>query len=629
MVAPGCQVDSTYSGSSYALLCGTSMASPHVSGAVAVFIEYYRSLYGVEPSPALIKAAFVPVAHDLAGHLDADGGTLGHPFDSKQGWGRMNLDAVVNSDLLIQYFDNPMVLDNTGESWSQTLSPADPSQPMKMMLVWTDAPGHGLGGSTPAWNNDLDLVVTYQGNTYYGNRFDANGWSTPGGSADYRNNTEGVFFGPTANGAAQVQVVAADINSDGIPNSGDGTDQDFALVCYNCITQPDFTIAANPAARTICAPANALYDIEVGSVLGYDDPVTLSVSGVPGGAAANFSLNPVIPPDNSTLTVGVSGATTPGDYTLTVTGMALTSTHSIDVALSVYNAAPGAPTLIMPIGVDQPLVPTFEWTAASQGAVYLLVVRNIGTGETRYTVTSDTSYMFETPLDPYAIHAWSVRAYNPCGAGSFAQFGFFRTQDIPPILVVDDDDNAPDVRAIYTAVLDGLGLGYDIWDTANSDNEPDAATLQQYDVVIWFTGDEFGGVAGPGSAGESALATYLDANGCLFISSQDYVYDRGVTAFMQSHLGIASATNDVSQTTVTGAAIYAGLGPYTLAYPFTNYSDRLTPAAGSATGFTGNQGSAAVVSGTHKGVFFGYPFEALPAANRGTVMQTTLNWCSQ
>jgi hypothetical protein len=33
---------------------------------------------------------------------------------------------------------------------------------------------------------------------------------------------------------ATITVRAANISSDGIPNTGDTTDQDFALVCYNC-----------------------------------------------------------------------------------------------------------------------------------------------------------------------------------------------------------------------------------------------------------------------------------------------------------------------------------------------------------------------------------------------------------
>ncbi len=235
MVAPGCLVDSTEPTNSYGLRCGTSMASPHVSGAVGLFFEYYRGLgFGADPSPALVKAAFLPVAHDLDGFRDADNGTLGHPFDSKQGWGRMDAAAVLDPQQAVAYFDNPMIFDNTGEEWSQLLTVDDPSEPVRLMLVWTDAPGHGLGGSTPAWNNGLDLEVDADGSTYLGNVFGADGLSATGGTADDRNNTEGVFLGAPTAAQITVRVLASDINSDAIFGEGDGTDQDFSLVCYNC-----------------------------------------------------------------------------------------------------------------------------------------------------------------------------------------------------------------------------------------------------------------------------------------------------------------------------------------------------------------------------------------------------------
>ncbi|MCB0016999.1 MAG: hypothetical protein KDE09_04360, partial [Anaerolineales bacterium] len=86
-------------------------------------------------------------------------------------------------------------------------------------------------------NNDLNLTVTANGNDYIGNNFGADGWSQTGGSFDGLNNTEGVFLA-SASGSLTITVAGGNINSDGVPGVGDGTDQDFAIVCYNCVEAP-------------------------------------------------------------------------------------------------------------------------------------------------------------------------------------------------------------------------------------------------------------------------------------------------------------------------------------------------------------------------------------------------------
>ncbi|MCH8251181.1 MAG: S8 family serine peptidase [Planctomycetes bacterium] len=637
MVAPGCRVDSSTSGSGYTLMCGTSMASPHVSGAVAVFIDYYRSLEGVteDPSPALIKAAFLPVAHDLAGFQDADGGTLGHPFDSKQGWGRMDLDAVVNPAHTVRYFDSPVTFDNTGEEWVMTVSPIDPNEPLKFMLVWTDAYGHGLGGSQPAWNNDLDLVVESGGQTYRGNDFMADGWSRPNGVADFKNNTEGVFLGPIAPASVTLRVVAADINSDGVPNNGDDTDQDFAIVCVNCAEEPGFAIAISPSTLSICTPEEPQYEIEVAQIMGFTEPVTLSAIGQPASATVGFSENPVVPPGTSTMTIFDTGAAAPGLYEIEVAGVSASMTRTTTAALWVYDEVPSVPILIIPPdgweGVS--LLPQFGWSIPTQVDVYTWELAtdvdfaNIVETASGLTVNAHEAV---TVLDPLTQYYWHVKADNPCGEGAYSMTWSFETRDVPTILMVDDDDNSPDVRPTYTDALETLGLDFDLWDTANSDNEPDVATLSQYSVVIWFTGDEWGGFCGPGPASEVALAAYLDSGGGLFLTSQDYHYDRGMTAFMQDYLGAGDIVDDVGQTSVSGAgAIFGDLGSFPMSYPGANYSDRVTPDATADVAFVGNQGNAAVSkdNGVFRTVFLGFPWEAISSADdREAVLSAAIDW---
>jgi len=432
MVAPGCYVDSTVPTNSYGTMCGTSMSSPHVSGAAALFIQYYRGLFGVEPSPALLKAAFLPVAHDLAGFHDADGIILGHPFDSKQGWGRMDLEAVVDPALPVLYFDNPQIFDATGEIWEQSFGAADPTQPVRLMLVWTDAPGHGLGGATPAWVNDLNLEVSADGITYRGNAFNASGWSQSGGTVDGMNNTEGVFLGPTAPETFTVRVSAANIAGDGVANFGDATDQDFALVCYNCLQQADFTLTVEPQSGAVCAPDVVSATVSVEPLLGYAEAISLTAQ-TPPAVTATFSPTVLTAPGEAVLTLDVGAAAVAGQVTLLISATAeMTNVHTAELSLLINTCTPEAPQLLTPTdgAVAQPFnALDLTWQAQPLATGYRVQVdRNpLFTAPFVDVIVNTAAYSDSMPLESGACYWWRAQGENTCGSGAWAEPFHFAT----------------------------------------------------------------------------------------------------------------------------------------------------------------------------------------------------------
>jgi len=423
--------------------------------------------------------------------------------------------------------------------------------------------------------------------------------------------------------------------ADAVPNNVYGWGRIDALAAVNYPL--DFSLEVVPSEVAVCAPADAVVDVSVDRFLSFSEAVNLTVDGLPAGAGSGFAPNPVTPPGTSVLTVSGTGAAVPGTTTVEVVGTSTPSAieHRAAFELTLADSIPAGVSPVTPAdgATDVAIPPSLAWQPVAQAAGYRLeVASDVGFTQLVTAVDTDvTSLALDTVLDPETTYWWRVRATNACGDGPFGPAYSFTTRAIPPVLVVDDDDNSPDVRAAYTTALDALGQPYELWDTANSDLEPTAAELAPYRLVVWFTGDEFGGAAGPGSAGETALASWLDGPGeCLLLSSQDYHYDRDLTPFMQTHLGLASVDDDESQTSVTGAgALFAGIGPASLSYPGSNFSDVLTRSAGAEDAFTGNQGLAAVdlVAAGFTTSFWAFPLEALPAADRQAALERMIAHC--
>lgn len=162
VVAPGTDIASTKSATApgrnfwgayphnphYALMGGTSMACPIVTGIAVITRQYFLEARGHEPSAALLKAAIINGARKLAG-ADSLADPIGDP-NYHQGFGRVDLSATVPDDgaaYRLQFVDTlarqELTFTVTGDFRSFELK-TDGVGDLRMCLVWTDAPGRAL-----------------------------------------------------------------------------------------------------------------------------------------------------------------------------------------------------------------------------------------------------------------------------------------------------------------------------------------------------------------------------------------------------------------------------------------------------------------------------------------------------
>jgi hypothetical protein len=101
------------------------------------------------------------------------------------------------------------------------------------------------------------------------------------------------------------------------------------------IGYPVFDLSAAPATQSTTPGGQAPFTVSVAATNGFDDTVTLGVTGLPAGAAAGFVGNPVAGTGSATLTVSCSGGVAPGSYPLVINAIDGNLTNTTPVTLTV------------------------------------------------------------------------------------------------------------------------------------------------------------------------------------------------------------------------------------------------------------------------------------------------------
>ena len=152
----GEDVYSTLPGDTYGKMSGTSMATPLVSGHLALMTERYHQLHhGAEPEAALLRALIIATADDV----NAPGP------DYSYGYGILNADAALTALEKGNYRRGSL---SQGKQ-PTTFSVPVPSNAKRawVALAWTDTVSGGVHPyGEPALVNDLNLYVSNGGNTF-------------------------------------------------------------------------------------------------------------------------------------------------------------------------------------------------------------------------------------------------------------------------------------------------------------------------------------------------------------------------------------------------------------------------------------------------------------------------------
>ncbi len=174
------------------------------------------------------------------------------------------------------------------------------------------------------WNSDCLDNVKIEYSTDNGSNWTDEITSTPAGPGTYS-----WTIPDEPSDQCLVRVSDAD---DGSPS--DVSDQVFSIV------SEDFAIDVSPDTLVIMRTTSGdSFTVELTSILGFDSPCTLSVTGLPTDASGEFHPATLVPTGTAYLAITAEGTTPYGHYTLTVTATEMSGAkalqHSTDVVIYV------------------------------------------------------------------------------------------------------------------------------------------------------------------------------------------------------------------------------------------------------------------------------------------------------
>jgi hypothetical protein len=205
--------------------------------------------------------------------------------------------------------------------------------------------------------------------------------------------------------------------------NGSGGSLTRSTIATLVVSGPDFALSATPNSQTVSAGLGTSYTIAITRYVAFSGTVSLSVSGLPSGAAGTFSPNPASG-TSSTLGVTTASNTPTGSYPVTITGTSGSLTHTAGGTLVVNPPPPCATASVSPASVTQGAGSTVNLTASSTGCPnpqYEWWVQDLsGSWIMKQAFSASTTFNWNTAgLAPgvYTVHVWANQLGDQTGLG--------------------------------------------------------------------------------------------------------------------------------------------------------------------------------------------------------------------
>ena len=542
---------------------GTSQSGPHVSGAAAVFVQYYgQTVTNTTPSPALVKAALINSSIDM----DDEAGDTGPVPNNDEGWGLVDLTELIDSPRRFEFVDQSIPLTNN-QVFSRTVLVGSTDEALKITLTYTDVPG--FPAAIPALVNDLDLeVIAPNGDVFRGNQFEA-GESVPNApSFDTINNVEAVHISTPVPGEYVVRVRARNVVEDAV-RSTPRIDQDFALVISADIPEPGSGVVFFDR-QAYSAPDSIQVKLIDYNLAGQSS-ATVKLSSASEAGGENFLLTANGNTGAFTGKVATAIGGTIADGRLQVAHNDWIEARYLDAAPSGVRIATARADLLPPVITNVSATNRFGKTVfAWQTDEPANSIVRYGTNTVPSTSGTNRTLTLQHEVEVDGLIAGKTYRFFVAStdeAGNSAtnnNNGALFTvipQSASTVLLVDaytavPTDYGPTIPITsYTDALDQTGVSYEIWNTSQR-GFPTTNNLTPFRVVIWRINDNVFSDNTLTTSQQNTLKAYIDSGGSLFISSMELISRIGTTgtalAFRSNVLHISNFVEDAMVPAIDG-----------------------------------------------------------------------------